>query len=81
MAIPIKSPPVLYGEAARQFEEKRKHMTERKTKEEVRESMRRTLAMLAKYDNPYKENTKKVTIFANGNEFDNHKNKILCAQY
>jgi hypothetical protein len=50
MAIPIKSPPVLYGEAARQFEEKLKHMTERLTKEEVQEVHRKTKAILCKFN-------------------------------
>jgi hypothetical protein len=53
MAMEIKSPPVLYGEAARYFHKVAATMTERKTPEEVRESMRRTKEFLAKYDNPY----------------------------
>jgi len=51
----IKSPPVLYGEAARYFHKVAATMTERRTPEEVQASMRRTKAIFAKYDNPYKD--------------------------
>ena len=54
MAIEIKSPPVLRGKAARDFYKTWATMTERKSKEEVRESMRTTKEFLAKYYNPYK---------------------------
>ena len=54
MAMEIKSPPVLRGKAAREFYKKAATMTERKSKEYVQESMRRTKEFLAKYDNPYK---------------------------
>jgi len=53
MALEIKSPPVLEGKAARDFYKIWATMTERKSKEEVQESMRRTKAFFAKYDNPY----------------------------
>ena len=55
MAMEIKSPPVLYGEAARYFYKTWATMTERRSAEEVRESLRTTRAFLAKYDNPYKD--------------------------
>ena len=54
MAMPIKSPPVLEGKAAREFYERWAKCTESKSKEEVQESMRKTKAILAKYYNPYK---------------------------
>jgi hypothetical protein len=54
MALPIKSPPVLYGKAAREFEEKRKNMTESLTKEEVQEIARKWKPFLKKYYNPFK---------------------------
>ena len=50
----IKSPPVLYGEAARYFYEVAATMTESRSAEECQESFRRTKAFLAKYYNPYK---------------------------
>jgi len=55
MAMEIKSPPVLRGKAAKEFLERAATMTERKSKEYVRESMRTTREFLAKYDNPYKD--------------------------
>jgi len=55
MALEIKSPPVLYGEAARYFHEVAATMTESKTPEEVKESFRKTKAFLAKYYNPYRD--------------------------
>jgi hypothetical protein len=55
MAMEIKSPPVLYGEAARYFHKVAATMTESKSSEYVKESYRTTLAFLAKYDNPYKD--------------------------
>jgi len=54
MAMEIKSPPVLYGEAARYFHQVAATMTERRSAEEVQASMCRTKAILAKYDNHYK---------------------------
>jgi len=51
----IKSPPVLYGEAARYFHQVAATMTESRSKEEVQESLRTTKAFLAKYYNPYKD--------------------------
>jgi len=54
MAMEIKSPPVLRGRAAREFQEKLANMTESKSREEVQESMRKTKAILAKYYNPYR---------------------------
>jgi len=41
MALEIKSPPVLRGKDARYFHKVASTMTERKTKEEVQESMRK----------------------------------------
>jgi len=55
MALEIKSPPVLYGEAARYFHEVAARMTERRTPEEVKESYRTSVAFFAKYCNPYKD--------------------------
>ena len=55
MAMEIKSPPVLYGEAARYFHKVAATMTERRSPEEVQESYRTTKAFLAKYYNPYKD--------------------------
>ena len=55
MALEIKSPPVLEGQAARDFYKKWATMTERRSKEEVQESMRTSLAFFAKYCNPYKD--------------------------
>ena len=56
MALPIKPPPTLTGKAAEEFYERAANMKETKTKEEVQESMRKTLAFLAEQDltNPYK---------------------------
>ena len=54
MAMEIKSCPVLEGQAAVEFYERWAKCTERKSKEEVQESMRKTKAILAKYYNPYK---------------------------
>ena len=54
MAMEIKSAPVLEGQAARDFYKRWAKCTERKSKEEVQESMRTTKAFLAKYYNPYK---------------------------
>ena len=54
MAMEIKSPPVLRGKAARDFRKKLANMTERKSREEVQESMRKTKAILSKYYNPYR---------------------------
>jgi len=54
MAMEIKSPPVLRGKVAMEFYEKWAKCTERKSKDEVQESMRTTKEFLAKYDNPYK---------------------------
>ena len=56
MALPIKPPPTLVGKAAEEFYERWANMKETKTKEEVQESMRKTLAFLAEQDriNPYK---------------------------
>jgi len=55
MAMEIKSPPVLYGEAARYFHKVAATMKESRSAEYVQESYRRTKAFLAKYDNPYKD--------------------------
>ena len=49
MAIPIKSAPVLEGEAAREFHERWDKATERRSKEEVQESMRSSRAILEQY--------------------------------
>jgi len=54
MALEIKSAPVLEGQAAVEFYERWANATERKTKEEVRESYRKTKEFLKKYYNPYK---------------------------
>ena len=55
MALPIKSAPVLEGKAAREFYERWAKCVDRTSKEEAQESMRKTLAILAKCDdNPYK---------------------------
>ena len=48
MAMEIKSAPVLEGQAARDFYKRWAKCTERKSKEEVQESMRRTKAILDK---------------------------------
>jgi len=55
MAMEIKSPPVLYGKEAKEFLEKVANFKDDTPKEYVRESMRRTKAILAKYYNPYKD--------------------------
>ena len=55
MALPIKSAPVLEGQAAREFYERWAKCTERRSKEEVQESVRTTKEFLAKYYNPYKD--------------------------
>jgi len=44
MAMEIKSPPVLYGEAVRYFHKVAATMTERKSPEEVKESYRKWTA-------------------------------------
>ena len=54
MATEIKSPPVLRGKAAKEFYERWAQCTERKSKEDVQESMRTTKEFLAKYYNLYK---------------------------
>ena len=54
MALEIKSAPVLEGQAAREFYERWATATERRSTDEVQESMRKTKAILAKYYNPYK---------------------------
>jgi hypothetical protein len=54
MALAIKSPPVLEGQAAREFYKRWAESKESKSKEEVQESMRTTKEFLAKYYNPYK---------------------------
>ena len=54
MAIPIKAAPVLEGKAAQEFHERWNSATERRSKEEVQESYRTSLAFLAKYYSPYK---------------------------
>ena len=54
MAMEIKSPPVLYGEAARYFHKVAATMTESKSAEEVQASMRKWKPFLEKYYNPYK---------------------------
>ena len=54
MALEIKSPPVLEGQAARDFYKKWATMTESKSKEEVQEIMRKWKPFLAKYYNPYR---------------------------
>ena len=53
MAIPIKPPPTLVGKAAEEFYEKAANMTERMSKEEVQESMRRTRAFLVEQERLY----------------------------
>ena len=55
MAMEIKSPPVLYGEAARYFHKVAANMTESKSPEYVKESYRKWKAFFAKYDNPYQD--------------------------
>jgi len=57
MALEIKSPPVLEGQAARDFYKRWEMAKESKSKEEVQESMRKSRAFLAKYYNPYKSCT------------------------
>jgi len=54
MAMEIKSPPVLRGKDAKEFLEKVANFKDDTPKEVVQESMRRTKAIFAKYDNPYK---------------------------
>jgi hypothetical protein len=56
MALEIKSPPVLEGKAAQEFYERWANAKCTRSKEEVQESMRKTLAFLAEQDliNPYK---------------------------
>jgi len=54
MAMEIKSPPVLRGKAAQDFYERWANFTDDTPAEKVKESMRRTKAIFAKYDNPYK---------------------------
>ena len=54
MALEIKSPPVLEGQAAREFYKRWEMSKESKSKEEVQESMRKSRDFLAKYYNPYK---------------------------
>jgi len=55
MAIPIKPPPTLEGKAAQEFYERWANAKCSKSKEEVQESMRKTLVFLAEQDriNPY----------------------------
>ncbi|MCL1944172.1 MAG: hypothetical protein FWF54_11585 [Candidatus Azobacteroides sp.] len=48
MALEIKSPPVLKGQAARDFYKRWAQATESKSKEEAQESMRRWRAFFAK---------------------------------
>ena len=55
MAMEIKSPPVLYGEAARYFHKVAATMKESRSKEEVQASLRRSKAFFAKYCNPYQD--------------------------
>jgi hypothetical protein len=55
MAMEIKSPPVLYGEAARYFHKVAATMKESRSKEECMESMRTSKIFFAKYCNPYKD--------------------------
>ena len=50
MAMEIKSPPVLEGKAAEEFCERWANARERKSKEEVQESMRKTKAFLAEQE-------------------------------
>jgi len=47
MALEIKSPPVLEGKAAREFLKKVEEFKCTRSKEEVQESMRQTIAFLA----------------------------------
>jgi len=54
MAMEIKSPPVLRGKDAKEFLEKVANFKDDTPKEVVQASMRRTKAIFAKYDNPYK---------------------------
>ena len=54
MALEIKSPPVLRGKVAVEFYERWSGSSDSTSKEVARESMRKTMAILAKYDNPYK---------------------------
>jgi hypothetical protein len=54
MALEIKAPPTLVGKAAEEFYERAANMTESKTKEEVRESMRSTLEFLARQEHLHK---------------------------
>ena len=51
----IKSPPVLRGKAAVEFYERWASSSDSTSKEVARESMRKTMSILAKYDNPYKD--------------------------
>jgi len=54
MALEIKSPPVLYGKAAKEFYERWANFTDDTPKEKVQESMRKWKPFLEKYCNPYK---------------------------
>ena len=54
MAMEIKSPPILEGQAVRDFYKKWAATTESKSKEEVQASMRKWKPFLEKYCNPYK---------------------------
>ena len=50
MALPIKSLPVLEGQAARDFYKRWAKVKESKSKKEVQESMRKTKAFLAEQE-------------------------------
>ena len=54
MALEIKSAPVLEGQAAVEFYERWATAKESRSREELQESMRRSIAFMAKYYNPYK---------------------------
>jgi len=49
MALAIKSPPVLVGKAAREFYQKVAEAKEKKSREEVQASMRKSRTILTQY--------------------------------
>ena len=53
MALEIKSPPVLTGKAAKDFYERWANAKCTTSKEEARESFRKSKIFFAKYCNPY----------------------------
>ena len=55
MAMEIKSPPVLRGQAAQEFYERWANFTDDTSKEVAQASMRKWKPFLEKYCNPYKK--------------------------